>query len=139
MVKRTVPGNILRRAVAVALAGAMTLSLIGCGAQSKEKREQKKFDEYCDELFVDEMGDNVLNIHYKLADPEKYGIKVNDYTLGNFTVDEIEDSEKSNKETLEKLNSFDLNEYIKAIHFDEMKVPSLPFILPTSKKYRGLK
>lgn len=107
MVKRTVPGNILRRAVAVALAGAMTLSLIGCGAQSKEKREQKKFDEYCDELFVDEMGDNVLNIHYKLADPEKYGIKVNDYTLGNFTVDEIEDSEKSNKETLEKLNSFD--------------------------------
>lgn len=42
-------------------------------------------------------------------------------------------------EFFEKLNSFDLNEYIKAIHFDEMKVPSLPFILPTSKKYRGLK
>ena len=42
-------------------------------------------------------------------------------------------------EFLEKLNSFDLNEYIKAIHFDEMKVPSLPFILPTSKKHRGLK
>ena len=42
-------------------------------------------------------------------------------------------------EFLEKLNSFDLNEYIKAIHFDEMKVPSLSFILPTSKKYRGLK
>ena len=58
MVKRTVPGNILRRAVAVALAGAMTLSLIGCGAQSKEKKAQKEFDEYCNELFVDEMGDN---------------------------------------------------------------------------------
>ena len=40
---------------------------------------------------------------------------------------------------LTKLNSFDLNEFIKAIHFDEMKVPSFPFQLPTSKTYFGLK
>ena len=39
---------------------------------------------------------------------------------------------------LAKLDEFDLNEYIKAIHFDEMKVPSLPFQLPTSKYYYGL-
>lgn len=40
---------------------------------------------------------------------------------------------------LNKLNEFDLNEYIKAIHFDELKVPTLPFQLPTSKSYFGLK
>jgi len=40
---------------------------------------------------------------------------------------------------LNKLDEFDLNEFIKAIHFDEMKVPSLPFQLPTSKMYYGLK
>lgn len=40
---------------------------------------------------------------------------------------------------LNKLDEFDLNEYIKAIHFDEMKVPSLPFQLPTSKYYYGLR
>ena len=39
---------------------------------------------------------------------------------------------------LAKLNEFDLNEYIKAIHFDEIKVPSAPFQLPTSKSYFGL-
>ena len=39
---------------------------------------------------------------------------------------------------LNKLDEFDLNEYIKAIHFDEMKVPLLPFQLPTSKYYYGL-
>lgn len=39
---------------------------------------------------------------------------------------------------LTKLNEFDLNEYIKAVHFDELKVPSLPFQLPTSKTYTGL-
>lgn len=40
---------------------------------------------------------------------------------------------------LERLNEFDLNEYIKAIHFDELKVPSVPFLLPTSKAYFGIK
>ena len=30
---------------------------------------------------------------------------------------------------LETLNNFDLNEYIKSIHFDELKVPSVPFQL----------
>ena len=39
----------------------------------------------------------------------------------------------------EKLNDFDLNEYIKAIHFDELKVPTVVFRLPTSKAYFGLK
>ena len=40
---------------------------------------------------------------------------------------------------LEKLDAFNLNEYIRAIHFDELKVPSAPFQLPTSKSYLGLK
>lgn len=40
---------------------------------------------------------------------------------------------------LNKLDDFDLNEYIKSIHFDELKVPSVPFQMPTSKTYFGLK
>ena len=36
---------------------------------------------------------------------------------------------------LSKLDEFDLNEYIKAIHFDELKVPSMPFQLPTARYY----
>lgn len=39
---------------------------------------------------------------------------------------------------LSALNSFDLNEYIKAIRFDELKVPSLPFQFPTAKSYYGI-
>ena len=38
----------------------------------------------------------------------------------------------------EKLNEFDLNEYIRSIHFDELKVPTVPFRLPSSKTYQGL-
>ena len=39
---------------------------------------------------------------------------------------------------LKKLDEFDLDEYIRAIHFDELKVPSMPFQLPTSKTYYGV-
>ena len=39
---------------------------------------------------------------------------------------------------LEKLDSFNLDEYIRAIHFDELKVPTVPFQLPTSKSYYGI-
>lgn len=39
---------------------------------------------------------------------------------------------------LTKLDEFDLNEYIKAIHFDTLKVPTVPVHLPTSKTYYGV-
>lgn len=39
---------------------------------------------------------------------------------------------------LHKLDEFDLNDYIKAVHFDELTVPSIPFQIPTSKTYFGL-
>lgn len=40
---------------------------------------------------------------------------------------------------LTKLDGFDLNEYIKSVRFDELKVPTVPFQIPSSKAYFGLK
>ena len=40
---------------------------------------------------------------------------------------------------LSKLDDFDLSEYIKVIKFDELKVPSVPFQIPSSKTYFGIK
>ena len=42
------------------------------------------------------------------------------------------------KKFLDALDTFNLNEYIKAIRFDKIKVPSLPFQIPTSKNYYGI-
>lgn len=39
---------------------------------------------------------------------------------------------------LEKLDEFDLGDFLKGIHFDEIKVPSVPFQLPTTKTYTGI-
>lgn len=36
------------------------------------------------------------------------------------------------------LDDFDLNEYVKTIHYDEIKVPTMPVVVPTSKDYYGL-
>ena len=40
---------------------------------------------------------------------------------------------------LEKLDEFNLNEYIHSIHFNEMKIPSVPFQIPISRTYWGIK
>lgn len=40
---------------------------------------------------------------------------------------------------LSNLNDFNLEDYIKAIHFDELKVPTVPFTFNTSKQYYGIK
>jgi hypothetical protein len=40
---------------------------------------------------------------------------------------------------LKKLDNFDLNEYIKVIKFDKIKIPTSPISLPKEKKYYGLK
>lgn len=39
---------------------------------------------------------------------------------------------------LTKMDEFDLEDYIKVIHFDEIKVPTLPFHLPSTKTYYGI-
>ena len=52
-------------------------------------------------------------------------------------------SSKQNKENeitvfLKKMDSFNLNDYIKAIKFDELKVPNIPFYKEKTKNYYGL-
>ena len=39
---------------------------------------------------------------------------------------------------LTSLDGFDLNEYIKAIRYDELQVPTMPLVIPTSKTYYGV-
>ena len=49
-----------------------------------------------------------------------------------------DESKNSVVDFLKKIDGFNLNEYIKSIHFDDIKIPSVPFHFPTSKYYYGL-
>ena len=69
-----------------------------------------------------------------LTDDSTYCDKLAEWIISNTSA-----STDSAVEFLKKLDRFDLNEYIRAIHFDELKVPTVPFQLPTSKSYFGLK
>ena len=57
----------------------------------------------------------------------------------NWLAQEKEDEKNYLTSFLEKLDQFNLDEYIRAIHFDKLKVPSTLFQLPISKSYFGLK
>lgn len=59
--------------------------------------------------------------------------------LNNWIVKKGETEEDNSINTfLTKLDEFDLNEYIKVIHFDKLKVPTIPISIPKSKMYFGL-
>lgn len=49
-----------------------------------------------------------------------------------------EKAEESIGDYLKKLDEFDLNEYMTLIRFDQLKVPTVPFHLPSSKNYYGI-
>ena len=60
-------------------------------------------------------------------------------SLFHWLTNQTQPSKNYMPDFLKKLEQFDLNEYIRAIHFDEMKVPTAPFQFPTSRSYYGLK
>ena len=69
-----------------------------------------------------------------LGDRAAYCRRVQDWLL-----DSHAPREDSVSRFLTKLDEFDLNAYIRSVHFDELKVPVAPFQLPTSRSYSGLR
>lgn len=72
----------------------------------------------------------------ELSSPEKYSEAI-------FLYLKVNESERVSANPgissfLEKLDAFDLSEYIRAIHFDTLKVPTVPFELPVRKTYYTL-
>lgn len=69
-------------------------------------------------------------------------INTNNYyeTILDYLVNSSNTSNKKDyiNDFLNNLNNFDLNDYIKAIKFDKLKVPNIPFYKAKSKNYYGL-
>ena len=63
--------------------------------------------------------------------------------LFNFLFKWLTSANNSNKKNyindfLDNLDKFDLNDYIKAIKFDKLKVPNIPFYIIKSRRYYGI-
>lgn len=58
--------------------------------------------------------------------------------LSNWFATNISSNNKYISNFLNNLDTFDLNQYIKAIHFDELKIPFVPFYKTSSRNYYGI-
>lgn len=86
--------------------------LPGC-SQKQNKNTSEKFDEYTNQLFVDEITSNTINLHYTLAYPENYGIDNYTPTLGDFSIDELDQYTDNLLSMKEELSKFPYNELTK--------------------------
>lgn len=98
--------NIHKRLLSVMLVCSMLLT--GCTGPGQDKDEIKKdFDEYTDNLFLEDISQNTIDLHYTLAYPENYGIEDYEVTLGELSMEDMEDTEKELKELKEELLKYD--------------------------------
>ena len=94
----------------------------------------------------EEFIDSLTNFILKKYNNEKYNLILKDLIGNEINFDNIRIWLLTNKvnETnevntfLNKLDEFDLNDFIKSIKFDELKVPSIPFYKAKTKSYYGI-
>lgn len=83
------------------------LLMNGCaGLNSVGQNEGERFDEYTESLFKEDIVENTINLHYTLAHPQDYGITDYEISLGSFTLEEFEETEKELREMKSELEGF---------------------------------
>lgn len=68
--------------------------------------EDVRFEQFTEKLFLNEISSNTLNLHYTLANPEKYGIKNYKISLGSVSPENHKKNIRSLKALEKKLLTF---------------------------------
>ncbi|MCC8027071.1 MAG: DUF885 domain-containing protein [Clostridium sp.] len=68
---------------------------------------QKDFDRIMEELFLSEVDNSLITLHYTLADPSVFGITDYDRTLGTYTADDSRNAIKDAKAIKVQLDAID--------------------------------
>jgi len=75
------------------------------------------FETYTEQLFLEEIKENTVNLHYTLAYPENFGITEYTPSLGTFSVEEMQQSYEKLKQVKEELTAFSYDELGKEQQF----------------------
>lgn len=67
---------------------------------------QKAFDTFTDEVFREEITENIINLHYTLKEPENFGIGDYSVMLGEATSDSIKENFELEQALLDELETF---------------------------------
>ncbi len=100
----------IKKLLAILLVLVIAMSICGCRADSTiNKVNDESFDEFCNRLFTETIQEDSLNSHFKITDPDKYGITFNeeDYTLGKCSMEDTKEGFESAKKELDILKNYD--------------------------------
>lgn len=87
-------------------------TLFATGCKSKQDNTlsvQEDFDNFLDQVFIEEVQRDSLTLNYSVANPENYGIENTKVSLGHYSVPYIESMLAASENYLAQLNQFDYN------------------------------
>lgn len=106
----------LRKIISIVLClTVLSASAAGCSHTSSPSslssshviKEQKSFDDYTREFFIQEVKSNTINLHYTLSDPEAFGIKRHPVSFGSLSEETLKNSTAQLENMSAVLSDFD--------------------------------
>jgi uncharacterized protein (DUF885 family) len=87
-----------------------TVLLTGCSRKPSSGQVQENFDKFMNDLFVEEVQADTLSLNYSLAKPENYGIHMKEITMGEYSVNRMNEDLSFSENSLKRLETFDYNQ-----------------------------
>lgn len=82
--------------------------LLPVGCQKQDADTQRQFDTFLDDCFEEFVTSDTLTLHFKLSDPDAYGISENvPPSFGDYSVEQLTDQCERAGQLLSELNTFD--------------------------------
>lgn len=82
--------------------------LLPVGCQKQDTDTQQQFDTFLDDCFEEFVTSDTLTLHFKLSDPDAYGISENvPPSFGDYSVEQLTDQCERAGQLLSELNTFD--------------------------------
>lgn len=101
----------MKKTICTLLSFFMLMTLVACQPKVQENKEtQAKFDEYLEELFNESITSDFMSYHFYLVEPEKKGLEKPEVTLGELTLESVEEGIEDSKEELKELHEFNVLE-----------------------------
>lgn len=72
--------------------------------------DQYQFNQYADQLFIDQISADTLSMHFYLSDPKTFGLENTAQTLGDYAYDSMTSSQQYYIDEINKLDTFDYNQ-----------------------------
>lgn len=97
--------NLTKKLTSLVLCLSIILSFSACN--TKNQSQEKKFDDYLQKLFVDEVSSDTLSLNFTVKNPEAMGIKEKEPSFGNFKAKDVAKDSREIEKEIKLLSSFD--------------------------------